>query len=91
MSASSDAGRDSSLGKGPTVASVASLNGSKLVKTSQTATYRLPVSVTSPLRGVSSESEQAAKRMAHRGAAKLMLQRSSFFGMRGGKAAIAKR
>jgi hypothetical protein len=29
--------------------------------------------------------------MAQRGAAKLILQRSSFFGMRGGEAALAKR
>jgi hypothetical protein len=82
MSASSDAGRDSNRGDGASVASVASLER-------ETATYRQPVSSTSATRG--DTTERVEKRMAQRGAAKLILQRSSFFGMRGGEAALAKR
>lgn len=82
MSASSDAGRDSNRGDGASVASVASLER-------ETATYRQPVSSTGATRG--DATERVEKRMAQRGAAKLILQRSSFFGMRGGEAALAKR
>lgn len=91
MSASSDAGRDSNRRDGASVATVASLDGDKRVTTPQAATYRLPVSATNQARRDSSDSERAEKRMAQRGAAKLILQRSSFFGMRGGDAVIAKR
>ncbi len=77
MSASSDAGRDSNSGDGVSAANV--------------ATYRLPVSATNSVRRNSSDFERAENRMAQRGAAKSILQRSSFFGMRGGVAALAKR
>lgn len=91
MSASSDAGRDSNGGRSISVASVASLDGGKQIMSQRGATFRMPVSATSPVRQDSSDSKRAEKRMAQRGAAKLMLQRSSFFGMRGGKTAITKR
>ena len=67
------------------------VGGTKLVATPRTAAYSLPVSSSNAARRDSSYSEQAEKRLAQRGAAKLMLQRSSFFGMRGGNTALAKR
>lgn len=88
MSASSDAGRDSNVGSG---AAVASVGGGKRIATPDTATYRLPVSASNEARRDSTDAERVEKRVAQRSAAKLMLQRSSFFGMRGGSPVIAKR
>ncbi|MEY3896792.1 MAG: hypothetical protein RLZZ214_2312 [Verrucomicrobiota bacterium] len=67
------------------------VGGTQLISTSRTATYNLPVNASNAAGRDSSYSERAEKRMAQRGAAKSMLQRSSFFGMRGGNTALAKR
>lgn len=59
--------------------------------TPQLVTYRVPVSASAGGNKDSSYSQTAAKRTAQNARAKSMLQRSSFFGMRGGNTSIAKR
>lgn len=99
MSASSDAGRDSNTGDGASVASVASLG--RGISSGRTARLNgdTTVAEATNTRGSSSAPvvpqatrlSGAEKPLAQRGAGKLMLQRSSFFGMRGGNTAIVKR
>ena len=67
------------------------VGGTKLVTAPRTAANNIPVSTSNGVRRDSSYSESAEKRVAQRSATKLLLQRSSFFGMRGGNTAIAKR
>lgn len=96
MSASSDAGRDSNTGDGASVASVASLgrgisSGRAAFLNGETTVAKTRGSSSSPVVPPATRLSGTEKPLAQRGAGKLMLQRSSFFGMRGGNAAIAKR
>lgn len=67
------------------------VGGSRVVTTPRTTAYNIPVSAPNAARRDTAYSESAEKRVAQRSTTKLMLQRSSFFGMRGGNSAVAKR
>lgn len=67
------------------------VGGSRVVTTPRTTAYNIPVSAPNGARRDTAYSESAEKRVTQRSTTKLMLQRSSFFGMRGGNTAVAKR
>lgn len=66
-------------------------DGTKVNTEPQTIKYTVPMSATGDARRDSSHSERVDKRMAQNANSKSLLQRSSFFGMRGGNTMIAKR
>lgn len=67
-------------------------DGSKVNSEPQTLKYSVPISATGDARRDSSDSKRVdARQMAQNDATRSLLQRSSFFGMRGGKATVAKR
>jgi hypothetical protein len=67
------------------------VDGTKTSPATQSVTQRVPVSASGGARNDPSYSERADKRVAQNGKSKSLLQRSSFFGMRGGNTMIAKR
>jgi hypothetical protein len=66
-------------------------DGTKVNAAPQTMKYTVPMSATGDAKRDSSPTERADKRMAQNDNSKSLLQRSSFFGMRGGNTALAKR
>ena len=66
-------------------------DGAKVNTAPQTMKYTVPMSATGDARRDSSHTERADRRMAQNASSKSLLQRSSFFGMRGGNTVFAKR
>ncbi|MGL4399142.1 MAG: hypothetical protein ACRCXD_04690 [Luteolibacter sp.] len=67
-------------------------DGTKVNSEPQTLNYTVPISATADARRDSSHSKRVnAQQMAQNDATRSLLQRSSFFGMRGGKTTVAKR
>ncbi|MBC7980663.1 MAG: hypothetical protein H7Y36_08895 [Armatimonadetes bacterium] len=66
-------------------------DGTKVSTAPQTIRYSVPMSASGDAGRDSSHSERADKRVAQNSSSKSLLQRSSFFGMRGGNTAVAKR
>jgi hypothetical protein len=67
-------------------------DGTKVSSEPQTIQYTVPMSATSDARRDSFHSKRVdAQQMAQNDAPRSLLQRSSFFGMRGGKTTVAKR
>jgi hypothetical protein len=67
-------------------------DGTKVNSEPQTIKYTVPMSATGDARRDSSHSKRVdAQQMAQNTATRSLLQRSSFFGMRGGKTTVAKR
>ena len=67
-------------------------DGTKVTPEPQTIKYTVPMSATGDARRDSSHSKRVdAQQMAQNDSSRSLLQRSSFFGMRGGKTTVAKR